>query len=215
MGNAFTIVRDFERGVEAYTGAPFAVAVNSCSMALFLALMWRKERDALPPLVEIPKHTYVSVPMAVMHAGSRPVFVDKFWRGVYELGSLKVWDAAKRFTSGMFHNSPEIVGLGNIICTSHHWNKILGVEQGGMILHDSPAADKWFRRARFDGRSEGVPPKSDVFDQLGWHCYMSPETAAAGLVRLSFLPKVNADMPMDDYPDLSKGPIFFPKGPML
>lgn len=74
-------------------------------------------------------------------------------------------------------------------------------------MHDDPDADRWLRRARFDGRTEGVDPKDDDFI-LGWHCYMSPEIAAEGLVRLSWLPKHNADLPNSDYPDLSKVPLF-------
>ena len=92
-------------------------------------------------------------------------------------------------------------------CVSFHWSKILGLQQGGAILHDDPLADKWLRKARFDGRTEGVAPKDDNFI-LGWHAYLSPEIAALGLVRLSFLPKHNADLPNDDYPDLSKIALF-------
>jgi hypothetical protein len=33
---------------------------------------------------------------------------------------------------------------------------------------------------------------------------MSPEVAQAGIMRLSLLAKVNADLPNDNYPDLSR-----------
>ena len=95
-----------------------------------------------------------------------------------------------------------------MVCTSHHWSKTLGIQQGGCILHDDPEADAWLRRARFDGRTEGVAPKDDNITQVGWHCYMSPEVAAESLVRLHFLPKHNASLPNDDYPDLSQMEIF-------
>lgn len=91
---------------------------------------------------------------------------------------------------------------------SFHWSKILGIQQGGAILHNNSDADRWLRRARFDGRSEGIAPKDDTFPMLGWHCYMSPEIAAEGLVRLSHMPKHNPDLPNDDYPDLSTFEIF-------
>ena len=97
---------------------------------------------------------------------------------------------------------------------SFHWSKTLGVQQGGAILHDSPEADAWLRRARFDGRAEGAPPSQDTFPlQRAWHAYLSPETAAAGLVRLANLPRNNAPLPWglgttSDYPDLSKLDIF-------
>jgi dTDP-4-amino-4,6-dideoxygalactose transaminase len=93
-------------------------------------------------------------------------------------------------------------------CVSFHASKILGIEQGGAILHDDPNADSWFRRARFDGRTEGVQPKNDVFNMIGWHCYLSPSVAAQGLLRLYSLPKHNDDLPNDDYPDLSQMEIF-------
>jgi dTDP-4-amino-4,6-dideoxygalactose transaminase len=79
----------------------------------------------------------------------------------------------------------------------------LGIEQGGAILLDDPTADAWLRRARFDGRTEGVPPSEDSFDFVGWHCYMSPSVAAQGLLKLYSLPRHNADLPNDPYPDLS------------
>ena len=61
------------------------------------------------------------------------------------------------------------------------------------------------RRARFDGRGEGLAPKDDPFPlSRAWHAYMSPETAAAGLVRLANLPKHNAPIPEENYTDLSQ-----------
>lgn len=205
MKNAFSIVKDFEDAVAEYTGAPYVVAVNSCTNALFLCLMLMKDLGKLPSSIEIPKRTYISVPMQIMHTGAWVKFRDEEWSGAYQLKPLPIWDAARRFTSGMYGKIDYDV---RFICTSHHWNKILGVQQGGCILHSSPMADIWFRRARFDGRTEGVPPSEDDFVFPGWHMYMSPEIAAEGLVRIAHLPKHNADLPMDNYPDLSKIELF-------
>jgi dTDP-4-amino-4,6-dideoxygalactose transaminase len=88
-------------------------------------------------------------------------------------------------------------------CVSFHWSKTLGLSQGGAILHDNPEADAWLRRARFDGRTEGVDPKNDQVQYPSWHAYLSPEVAAHGLMKLSLLPKHNPDLPKSDYPDLS------------
>lgn len=199
--NAFQVVRDFEKALCEYTGARYAVTTTSCTMALLLAVAyWNRERPQGP--IEIPKRTYISVPMSIMHAGCRPTFRDEEWSGAYQLKPLPVWDCARRFTSGMYVP-------GQIQVCSFHWRKILGVSQGGCLLHDDPAADDWLRRARFDGRREGIAPKDDTFDMIGWHAYMSPEVAAEGLVRLSFLPRHNADLPNDDYPDLSTLEMFW------
>lgn len=192
--NAFDVVRQFEAEVARYTGAPYCVAVNSCTMALLLACAWHEVQE-----VSIPKYTYVGVPMSIMHAGGSVVFDDRDWHGSYSLDPYPIRDSARRFTSGMY--------AGGMECVSFHWSKILGIQQGGAILYDDPLAGMWLRKARFDGRTEGVAPKDDNFT-LGWHCYMSPEIAAEGLVRLSFLPQHNADLPRSDYPDLSKQPLF-------
>jgi dTDP-4-amino-4,6-dideoxygalactose transaminase len=199
--SAFRVVKDFEAAVASYTGAPYAVSVNSCTSALFLSLMWFKATGWLPDFVEIPKRTYISVPMQIMHAGAKVLFRDEHWSGIYKLRPLPIFDAARRFSSGMYSRR-------TFMCTSHHWSKTLGIQQGGCILHDDPGADEWLRRARFDGRTEGVPPSEDSFESLGWHMYLSPEIAAEGLVRLSHLPKHNRDLPWDSYPDLSHIALF-------
>lgn len=217
MTNPFSVVKDFENAVAQYTGAPYCVAVNSCTNALFLCLVYHKLHKVRKMTrdyhtVEIPKRTYVSVPMQIMHAEFFVSFRDEEWEGAYQLKPFNIWDAARRFTSNMWkdivYDKDGYTGPDYFVCTSHHWSKILGVQQGGCILHNSQQADQWFRRARFDGRTEGIHPKNDSIKQLGWHMYMSPEIAAEGLVRLHHLPKNNEDLPNDDYPDLSKLEIF-------
>lgn len=230
--NPYQVVRNFEAALCRYTGAPYVVTVNSCTMALLLAVAWHLrtyvkrpmemasppfqdcEMESLsnvrnrmwnselkPPKISIPKRTYVSVPQSIIHAGGRPTFRDEDWSGAYQLTPLPVWDSARRLTSGMF-------AAGRMQCVSFHASKILGDTQGGAILHDSPEADLWLRRARFDGRAEGVAPKDDAFTQVGWHCYMSSDVAARLLLKLHSLPRHNADLPNDDYPDLSRIEIF-------
>lgn len=226
--NPFQVVRDFEAALCDYTGAKYAVTTNSCTMALLLAVKWhlrdwhaKKIIPASPDemasgsltvddvhvahrdrvRVEIPKRTYVSVPQSIIHAGGLPVFRDENWLGMYCLEPLPVWDSARYFTSSMFCS-------GTMQCVSFHASKTLGLEQGGAILHDDPEADAWFRRARFDGRTEGVAPKDDRFDMVGFHCYLNPSTAAQGILKLHSLSRHNEPLPNDDYPDLSKMEIF-------
>jgi len=211
MKNPFQVVKDFEAALCDYTGAPYAVTTSSCTMALLLAVAWHLRGMGTYPgrhSIEIPKRTYVSVPMSIIHAGGRPVFRDDDWHGAYRLEPLPVWDCARRFARHMYTMAVEAVDHRSVmLCTSFHWSKILGIQQGGAILHDDAKADAWLRRARFDGRAEGVAPKDDVFTFAGWHAYMSPEIAAAGLVRLPII-GAGGDLPNDDYPDLSQMEIF-------
>jgi dTDP-4-amino-4,6-dideoxygalactose transaminase len=198
MSNPHQVTKDFEREVAAYAGAPYCVAVNSCTAAILLAVQWcRRTARFYNVEVEIPRRTYVSVPMSIRHAGARVRFRDEDWKGCYQLAPLPVYDSARYFSSGMYEK-------GTYQCVSFHASKTLGLEQGGAILHDNREADEWFRRMRFDGRTEGVPPKDDDFRELGWHCYLNPSTAAQGLLKLHSLPRHNEPLPNDHYPDLSQ-----------
>lgn len=192
--NPFSVVDDFERAVADYTGAPYCVAVNSCTNALLLACLYCKVET-----VSIPKRTYVGVAQSILNAGGQIEFDERQWMGSYSLNPYPIRDSARRFTGGMYR--------GGYDCVSFHVAKVLGIDQGGAILHSDAKADKWFRRARFDGRTPGVAPKDDDFIR-GYHFYLSPPLAAMGLWRMNYLPKDNPDLPNDDYPDLSQQKIF-------
>ena len=198
MIDAYAVTRQFERELCSYTGAKYAVAVNSCTAAIQLACMWHSITFYN---AEIPAKTYPSVPMAIIRADLSVRFRNEEWRGAYQLKPLPVWDCARRFTSGMY--IPR-----QFQCVSFSSSKILGIEQGGAILHDSDEADPWFRRMRFDGRTEGVSQLDDNYREIGLHCIMLPSIAAQLLLKLSFLPKHNEDLPIIPYPDLSKFEVF-------
>lgn len=197
--NPYQVTRDFEAALCEYTGAKYAVALNSGSAAILLSVQWCDGDRRL--CVELPKRTYVSVPCSVKLAGCKVVWRDEEWRGQYQLRPFPIMDSARRFTSGMYRD-------GLFQCVSFAAAKILGAEQGGAILHDNEAADAWFRKMRFDGRTEGVDPLEDTFYVVGHHVIMIPSVAATLLVRLHHLPKHNEDLPHYEYPDLSKHPAF-------
>ena len=121
--NPYQVVEDFEAALCEYTGAPYAVTTTSCTMALLLACAWHIElfhnRE-----ITIPKRTYVSVPMSIIHAGGKVLFRDEEWTGTYQLWPYPIWDSARRFTSDMYRK-------GRHDCLSFHWGKILGIQQGG------------------------------------------------------------------------------------
>ncbi len=193
------VTRDFEAALCRYTGARFAVTTTSCTMAITLALsFWRSQWTNVIPVkhIDMPWHSYVGVPAAILNAGFTPRFFPIEWEGEYQLEPLPVWDSARRFTFGMFRRN-------QMQCVSFHSSKILGDTQGGAILHDNDLADAWLRRARFDGRTEGVSAADDDVQYPSWHAYMSPDVAARLLWKLSNLPLHNADLPKSDYPDLS------------
>ena len=61
----------FEEEVAHYTGAPYALSVNSCTNAIFLACKYLQIQNTD---VHVPARTYLSVPQSIIQAGGRVVF---------------------------------------------------------------------------------------------------------------------------------------------
>jgi dTDP-4-amino-4,6-dideoxygalactose transaminase len=190
--NEYSIVDLFEKTVADYAGSKYAVAVDSCTNALFLSLMYSGIKDRH---ITIPSHTYISVPFSIIHAGGKPVFQDKTWSGFYFLEPTNIVDSALRFTQGMYIKD-------TLYCLSFHVKKHLNIGKGGMILTDSKKAYEWLKFARFNGRS-GKKYVQEAFNMVGWNMYMTPEDAARGLRIFKTLDKNNPDL-TDEYPDLNK-----------
>ena len=199
-GDPREIVTMFEQKLAEFSGSRYAVVVDCCTNALFLSLTYLDVRREL----EIPKHTYVSVPMQVLHTGSTPKFVDVEWEGQYELGDSGVVDGAGRFTRGMY------VGNGRLQTLSFQIKKRVPIGRGGAILTDSLEAYNWLKLASYDGRDLNTPYDSPGHvSQLGWHYYMTPEDAARGIWLMDQLPDEMPDtMTWRNYPDLSKMEVF-------
>jgi dTDP-4-amino-4,6-dideoxygalactose transaminase len=202
----YAITEQFEAALAAYTGAPYAVAVDNCSNALFLALMYE---GIAGREVAIPARTYPSVPCEIIHAGGLVRFfpvAGTTIRGAYPLGWTRVWDSALRFTAGMYLP-------GAFMCLSFTGPyKHLKLGKGGAILTDDLDACAWFKRARFSGRNE-CSYHEDNFDLLGWNFYMMPEIAARGLLLMTGFygpdgaPRHNEDLEIA-YPDLSQCEVY-------
>lgn len=213
MVNPHKITEDFEAALCEYTGAPFAVAVDNQSNALFLCLWYDKQVLKNPSKsIIIPKHTYPSVPCEIIHAGFEVNFrySESILKGEYTLLRTNIIDSALRFTADMFRPYTKQC----LSFTGPHKHLKLG--KGGAILHDDPTFDKWVRKARFSGR-DAVSYHDDNFDDnpvIGWNFYMMPEIAAKGLHLMQGFntnpKKVNEDLSLP-YPDLSKFDLWKPK----
>jgi len=194
--NPYNIVKMFEEEVAEYTGAPFAVAVDSCTNALFLCCKYHKVIE-----VTIPKRTYLSVPMSIIHSGGEVVFEDRDWSGAYQLKPYLIYDAAKRLTSEMYIP-------GTAMCLSFHIKKTLSIGKGGMILTDDYKMVEWLKKARYEGRSE-VNYKEDNIDMLGWNMYMTPQQASHGLALMQNYPEHMEDLGENNgYKDLTTNTVF-------
>lgn len=194
--HAYAVVDSFERVLASYTGARYAVSVESCTAALLLAVAWHQRNVAWPLTYEIPRRTYCSVPMSILHGGGQVAFRDEEWVGSYQLKPHPIFDCARHFTSKMYR-------AGTFMCVSFHWSKHLPIGRGGAILCDDKIAADWFKRARFDGRDSTKAPKNDKGLILGWHMYLTPPAAAQGLMLMAAIDEHNEPLPNDEYPDLS------------
>lgn len=199
------ITEEFEREVSRYTGAPYCVAVDNMSNALWLCLTYCGVSGVE---IKIPSHTYPSVPCEIKLAMGKVRFIDspKMLKGEYQLYPTRVWDSALRFTADMYVS-------GRLQCVSFTGPyKHLKLGKGGAILTDDLDAVKWLKKARNSGRDE-CSYHEDVFTMIGRNCYMHPTVAALGLqligqfYNLDGSKKENEDLSLP-YPDLSKFPVY-------
>lgn len=192
MYESNNVIRQFEDTIAKHCGAPYGIAIESCSAALFLSCLYCKV-----DLVTIPMETYNGVPCAIINAGGKVRFVDGVWKGYYKLEPYPIIDSACRFRKNMYVP-------GYFHCLSFQYSKHLPIGRGGMILTDDKNAADWFRRMRNDGRDE-VSKYEDKIDLVGYNMYMTPEQAARGLSLYYwrfFGKKDPPDLDMD-YMDLS------------
>jgi hypothetical protein len=139
--------------------------------------------------------------MSIMHSGGEVVFENVHWSGAYQLKPYPIWDAAKRLTSNMYIP-------GQFMCLSFHIKKQLGISKGGMILTDNKDAVEWFKKARYEGRSEKFY-KDDDIDMLGWNMYMTPQQASHGLALMQNYPEHKEDLgEKSGYRDLTEFTVF-------
>ena len=195
----YEAVNNFEEAIADFCGSKYAIAVDSCTNALFLCLTYKRLHEVHASGVCIPTKTYPSVACAIKNANMRVSFLDKSWKGSYELYPFKVIDSALRFKKDMHKK-------GDMTCLSFHMKKHIPIGRGGMILVDELEMYEWLKKARFDGRNP-VPLNEDKIEMIGWNCYMTPEQASRGLVLFNSIKDddiKDLQVSKQNYPDLSK-----------
>lgn len=166
-------VTHFEDELSNYCGYTHAIACDSNSNAIRLVLHYLEITNQE---IEIPAHTYASVPNQIILSGNTPKFTDIKWKGLYPLGDTKIIDAATALFKNMSMGYED-----NYMILSFHLKKILNIGQGGMILTNDSKFNEWARPMIYDGRHKNKMYTEDEFECIGWHMYMSPETAQRGL----------------------------------
>ena len=193
----FNTVKEFEIEIAEFYGAPYAVAVDCCTHAIELCLRYQK-----PKKVRFPTRTYVSIPLLGEKLDLDWSWDDSEWKDYYTIGNTNIIDAAVYWKEGGYVPN-------SLMCLSFQFQKHLSLGKGGMILTDSLEAAESLKLMSYDGRTPDKPWRDQNISTMGYHYYMTPETAQAGLDKLeeaqSRLPRQWA---WGDWPDLRNMKVF-------
>ena len=168
---SFNVVSHFESEVANFFGAKYGIATDSCTHAIELCL-----RDTEADYAECPAHTYVSIPMTFMKLGIDWNFNKEEWADFYYV-THNIIDAAVLWKKDSYIP-------GTFMCISFQFKKHLSLGRGGMILCDNRSAAERLKRMSYDGRDPNTPWAEQNIDTMGYHYYMTPETAESGLNKL-------------------------------
>ncbi len=186
----------FEQKLCEYTGAPYSLTVDRCTNAILLSLLYLNIKKQK---VSLPKQTYLSVPMTLIHHGFNVCLEDIKWTNNYRIGISNVYDYAVGFDKNIYVP-------GQIQCLSFQQKKRLAIGKGGAILLDDKKMYEVLKRMRHDGRDSSKPVSEERTTDIimGFHMYMSPDEAAKGLLLLNQLNSEFKPGSYLDYPDMSK-----------
>jgi len=194
----FNLVNDFETEVANFYGAPYAVATDSCTHAIELCLRLQEINN----VISCPRHTYLSVPMTFKKINLAWQWSDEKWESFYRIGNTNIIDAAVLWKKDSYI-------VGTFMCLSFQFKKHLSLGRGGMILLDDVNSYNKLIKMSYDGRDRNIPWAKQNIDTIGYHYYMTPETAALGLEKFE---EVKSKVPVKwnylDYPDLSLFSVF-------
>ena len=200
---SFEKIKEFENAIADFFGAPYAVATDCCTHGLELSLRYTKVDS-----ITVPNRTYLSVPMLADKLNLELNWVDKEWQDYYYLTD-NIIDGAVLWRKDSYIP-------GTFMSISFQYRKHLSLGRGGVILLDDPVAREELKRMSYDGRSPDLPWAQQNIKTIGYHYYMTPETAELGLKKL---PDAIKNSPKKwvytDWVDLTKMDVFAERGNKL
>ncbi len=192
----FETVKTFEKQIAEYYNAPFAVATDSCTHAIELVLRYLNPNIT----VKIPSKTYISIPFTLMKLDMKFEFVDEEWSEFYFLGGTRIIDGAVNFKKGSYMDT-------TFMCLSFQHKKMLSLGRGGAILCPTKQDYTILKQMAYDGRSDDKPWAEQNIKQIGYHYYMTPETAQLGIEKLKTVTEGKL-WTSEDYPYLPSMEVF-------
>lgn len=188
---SFQVISDFEKEIAKFFGAPYAVAVDCCTHGIELCLRMKNAKK-----ITVPKHTYLSVPMLSNKLGIEMEWSDEIWQDYYYL-TEDVIDAAVLWKQNSYIP-------GTYMSVSFQFRKHLSLGRGGIILFDKKEDFETLKRMSYDGRSPDESWAVQNIKTMGYHYYMTPETAELGLKKLpEAIERKPKQWTYNDWPDLT------------
>jgi len=192
-------VKEFEKEFAKLCGAKYAVATNSCTAALDIAVR-------IAPLgkeVTVSPFTFISSALCVINAGKKVKFVDiDEYSMCTREADIQVLYGGNDFGKGIIYDMAHSGGekhKGLISCWSFHAVKNLPTGDGGMLTTNDP---KLYRRAKalswcgidkntFDRSGERYSWDYNI-QEPGLKANMNDVTAAIGLAQIKTVKERNA-----------------------
>ena len=194
---SFDTVKKFEDKIASFFGAPYAVAVDCCTHGIELCLRYKKVEKMI-----VPAHTYISIPLLANKLNIELEWKEESWQDYYYIGNTNIIDAAVLWEKNSYIPN-------TFMCVSFQFRKHLSLGRGGVILCNNEEDYEALKKMSYDGRLPDIPWAEQNISTMGYHYYMTPETAEMGLKKL---PDAIENKPkkwtLNDWPDLRNMEIF-------
>ena len=193
---SFESVSLFETKISDFFGSKYGIAVDSCTHGIELCLRMNQVKE-----ITVPKRTYISMPFLAKKLNIDLNWKEEDWQDYYYL-TENIIDAAVLWKKDSYISN-------TFMCISFQFQKHLSLGRGGMILCDNQDAAKELKKMSYDGREPNIPWRDQDISSIGYHYYMTPETAALGLEKLDQAINTNPKKwVVSDWPDLTQMKVF-------
>ena len=195
---SFEKVKKFESLISNFFGSKYGIATDSCTHAIELCLRYKN----INKKIYFPKHTYIGIPMLGLKLNLNWSWINEKWQNYYYIKNTNIIDAAVLWKKNSYIKN-------TFMCISFQYQKHINIGRGGMILTDSKRAYEKLIKMSYDGREREIPWRDQNIANLGFHYYLTPESAERGID--IFRNKSNLEpktWTYREYPDLSKMKVF-------
>lgn len=210
-------VERFEKRLARYCGTKYAVAVNSCTDALFLAL--KALKIGVGDEVLVPSRTFVATPQVIVQAGATPVFYDLDCKakitektkaiipvhieGTFGANMKKLVKECKKYKVHIIEDAAQALGatqdgkkagsFGIAGCFSFYPAKTLGCfgDGGGLVTNDKKLYE-WVKGARNHFSKYVRSGEREFLPEWGFNSRMDNLQAAILNVKFKYYNKILA-----------------------